>query len=772
MLQLRDFQQQASAQVTHRFLQYQANPSMAGTAQNLRRVPFFQALAAITASGKTVMLADMVSAMCAGVPIPPVVLWLSKGRVVVAQTLAKLSPGGTYHHLLGHMGVAPLSQYDAQAVREATVPQLFIATVGTFNQKDREKSDLTIFSAGDLDTADRSIWESMKVRTDEQGVRRPLLIVYDEAQNLSDQQTDLLLELQPDAFVVASATMKIPAKLSEEIKRLKSDGWTDEELVTSVDPSAVVEAGLIKSSVVMAGYEAPMEETVAAMLGALRETSAEAIAAGIGEPKAIYVCKTNIVEGDAYRRDNPKQPFVSREAPPIVIWRYLTDQGVDPESIAVYCNLKFDRAYPPPAEFHLFSNGDKDYSNFVEGDYRHIIFNLGLQEGWDDPLCYFAYIDKSMESNVAIEQVIGRLLRQPGTTYYPMPRLNAAHFYVRVDQRKTFKDVLKLVGEKLESEAPEVRLVDAPPGKPQPTPLQPRQTLTVYETAYDTSLAVEPISRLLDNMPDWGGDTVNTRASGGRTIVQRNIATDAEPEMVWEEFEHTNLVTARWLFQREVMRRFPGALGVAPTNHSKFDAMVGFNSPAHEQILVTAAQVVDLYVDNVVLRQKRLDPYEVGPVLVRVEQMTPFENSAHAGYDGLNPTLELPFAEALDKTGHTWCRNPSRSGYGIPLITLGPTKNFFPDFLVWLGDDVFAIDTTAPHLLLEKTGRKLLTIAPPKSAPGRLVVRFVSEGRYNSDVERVDKEGYTVWGLKQDQTLRAAHVDDMDQAIKRSLQPL
>ena len=71
--------------------------------------------------------------------------------------------------------------------------------------------------------------------------------------------------------------------------------------------------------------------------------------------------------------------------------------------------MKFDKDYPPPADFVHFKGGDADYANFVAGDYRHIIFNLGLQEGWDDPECYFAYIDKSMQSNIQVEQVIGRV---------------------------------------------------------------------------------------------------------------------------------------------------------------------------------------------------------------------------------------------------------------------------------------------------------------------------------------------------------------------------
>lgn len=66
----------------------------------------------------------------------------------------------------------------------------------------------------------------------------------------------------------------------------------------------------------------------------------------------------------------------------------------------MYCDLKFDKKAPPPPEFILLSGGDADYKAFQAGHYRHVIFNLTLQEGWDDPECYLAYIDKDMGSRV------------------------------------------------------------------------------------------------------------------------------------------------------------------------------------------------------------------------------------------------------------------------------------------------------------------------------------------------------------------------------------
>ena len=137
--------------------------------------------------------------------------------------------------------------------------------------------------------------------------------------------------------------------------------------MTQVDARAVADAGLVKATVLLAGYKSPMEETLDALIDDLRQAEADAQAYGLpGKPKAIYVSQTNIVEGNAYQTDNPKQPFLQRQAPPILIWRYLVEHhGIDPGSIAVYCTLKFDRNYPLPDEFRLFKGGENDYQEFV-----------------------------------------------------------------------------------------------------------------------------------------------------------------------------------------------------------------------------------------------------------------------------------------------------------------------------------------------------------------------------------------------------------------------
>lgn len=774
MIELYDFQQQAADNMAGCIAEYLNDPISVGRVSNRREVPFYQALSAITASGKTVILADVVKTVSMSLSVPPIILWLSKGKVVVEQTLANLSPGGKYHHLLGDAEVKPLAEYDADDVADLTTPIVYFATVGTFNQRDKENGSLVIYRC-DIDTTDESTWDALKIRTTRDRLRRPLIVVYDEAQNLTDQQTELLLEQEPKAFLLASATMRLPDRLGREvIDPLKNEGWTDDTLVTAVDATAVAESGLVKSTLAMAGYQSPMEETVDQMMKDMKEAIKDADGFGLnGKPKAIYVCNTNIVAGNANQSDDPKQPFAQRQAPPILIWRRLVEKHkINPDDIAVYCSLKMHKDYPPPGGFHLFKGGDKDYSTFTAGAFHHIIFNLSLQEGWDDPWCYFAYVDKSMDSRAQVEQVIGRVLRQPGVKHYPAERLNTAHFYVRVDRNKVFADLIESVEKKLKTEAPGIRVITTPPGKAAPVEYKPKQALNVPATALDAQDAQAPIGKLIRNLTDYRGDkTKNTRGRGSRSLVQRRVGDDGESEVKWETFQQSSRVLARWVFQREVRKLYVGASWVASTSDPKFDAMIGLGSPADVHVTAVAKDVADAYLANVDLVQQRVNPYPVGTQLQRPDEISRFRNALHTGYAGLN-TLEAPFAKILDRQGVTWARNPSRTGYVIPLPSYGPTKNFYPDFIIWVNDKIVVlVDTKGGHLLTEAAARKLLYINPPSNSPRRVFVRLVSEGTYDTDTGLLSKDGYTLWGSKAGQQRTVKHFDTLEDLMPAILKP-
>lgn len=771
MIELFEFQREASQTIADRFIEYLGDPAITGTQKHQRTVPFFQALQAITAAGKTAIVADAVSTIAGALTPSPVVLWLSKGKVVVEQTYANLLPGGKYHHLLDGFDISAIAEYDAEDAKRSDRAAVYFATVGTFNIADKKAGNRLIYRC-DIDDQDQSTWDALRERLDSSGSRRPLLVVYDEAHNFTDQQTDLLMELEPDGFLLASATMKLPARLGDVVAELKRAGKTDGWLITSVDAKAVSDAGLVKSTISLAGYKAPMENTLDALLHDMAQAEADGMTARlVGLPKAIYVANTNIVEGNAFQRDDERLPFPQRQAPPIVIWRYLTEVGkVDPATIAVYCSLATNKDAPLPREFVHFKGGDKDYDAFIRGDFRHIIFNLSLQEGWDDPLAYFCYIDKSMESRVQVEQVIGRVLRQPGVRHYPAERLNTAHFYVRVDRGEVFNTLLTEVEKKLASEAPEIRLVASAPGRASLRQYEPKQHRTVPTTAYNSEKTVRPIAKVIGAFTDYRFDSAgNTQAEGARKVVTHRVGGGSSASE-WERFSHANLVSARWVFHREVLRRFRGALDVASTAEEKFDAKLAIGSKAYEHLVGVAEQVVNEYVSNVYLVQKRVDHYAVGTMLCDPAELVPFTHALHDGYDRLNGD-ERAFATVLDKSGFLWCRNPSQSGYGIPLITPGRTRTFYPDFLVWEGSVVYAIDTKADHTLPDGVDRKLLRIEPPSGATERLIIRLVSKGTWTGATALQKPDGYTVWGLKQDGGLRTAHFLTVEEVVVAVLDP-
>ena len=599
------------------------------------------------------------------------------------------------------------------------------------------------------------------------GKRRPLLIVYDEGHNLTDQQTDLLLELEPEALLVASATLRTAPKLMRMIGRLRDHWGSDERLVTSVRSSDVVGAGLVKSQIALGGYETSMELTLEPMIEAFRtvEAKVEEFAAPF-RPKAIYVCQTNKSQDDG-SLDNPAKPFNERRAAPILIWRYLTEvAGFDPAEIAVYCDLKFDKKYPRPESFVLFSGGEDDYALFKEGDYRHVIFNLTLQEGWDDPECCFAYIDKSMGSNVQIEQVIGRVLRQPGAQHYADPDLNTAEFFVRMDDRQAFKDILKLVKAKLAAEAPETKLTTyVGKGGRNSTRLEPKEARTLPSVHADSDDAVEPIAEAMAALRDYRLDAVYTVGEGRHVRALQTIGSGSAPVIEEQRTEHSNPVMARFVLRRALQAQHPKVADIINWADPKLDARIEINSLAAKELRDAAAELVSLYLEYTRLVCEADNPHLVGPVLVVRDKLVPFTNAVHEGYSDLNPGEE-EIAHALDETGHAWARNPSAGGFSIPLLERGRTRNFFPDFLVWKGDTVFAIDPKGEPYLPTDAGRKLLSIRDD-SDKQFVTVRLVTEGKWNTDTLRpLTQEGFTAWTLTNTGKIKARHKATIPQIVE------
>ena len=770
------FQEKAASQIATRFADYTANPLMVDRATT---VPFLQTLVSITGSGKTIILADSVAQIRDRMPVQPIVLWVSKGRIVVAQTHANLS-SGRYADKLPGFSVKPLLQVAPADIDDTQQGLVLVATVAKFAVEDEAGSDRKVFEA-QLDLASESLWQLLKRRRSPSGVRRPLLIVYDEGHNLSDLQTRRLLELSPDGLIAASATMSLPARLDNTITRLRTDrAWQDDHFITAVASKDVVAAGLVKERIAIGGYVTPMETAVDAMLADMADArDAAALLPVPFRPKAIYVCSTNTVDGVPIGEDI-KRPFDERQARPILIWRHLVENaGINPEKIVIYSQLKFSKDAPAPKSMRVLSGGDRDYSDFINGDFEHIIFNLSLQEGWDDPTCGFAYIDKEMASARQITQVIGRVLRQPGAEHYSNPSLNTAHFYIRTDERGVFDEILEDVRKQLVSEHPAVtltikkeaagRILD----KVDPNPPRTVPTIGIH-----SAKAKQPIADVINKMMDFSAGGPNTIGQGSRMLVLQEIGAGAEATYEWTEVEHSNRVTARSIFRRELQRLYSGALRRAggPINLvdielPKFDALVELTSSAADHVRSVARAVVEAYIAHSQIFQNDFDaPYSVGPMAVDRTDAVEFGKALHGLYSGLNP-LELRFARALDRTQRVWARNPRNSGFHIPLLDMASSSTYWPDFLVWVDKAVVAIDTKGDHLLAEASVGKLFDI-DTLGEPAKVVLRLISEGESEAlpsgQINRIGKHGFTVWSWKNGR-LRGIHADDDRAAVRLAL---
>jgi type III restriction enzyme len=749
--------------------------------------PFFQALSALTGAGKTPILAQSVALIRAHFATEPIVLWMSKARSVVAQTYSNFS-GGKYSEIVEGFRVVNIQDLNPQLITDGTTPLLVMTTTGLFNNKDQSEGALNIYQKDNDQFGVQSPWERL-IRRPHNGERRPLLIVYDEGHNLSEQQTELLAELEPDAYLLASATLKLPANFQKSVIQpiklwveevddpspfaalgaIGEHGQVEAErfITTAVSSEQVVLAELVKKAIQFDGTTAPMEQCLDDLMKRLEVLNGEIVDRGLGfKPKAIYVCKTNITDdGD---KDDANKPFEHRQAPPIRIWRYLVEKGVSPKDIAIYANLSFVEGNKPD-EVNLFSKGDRDFDDFRDGDYQHIIFNLALQEGWDDPACYLAYIDKSMGSSIQVEQIIGRVLRQYGATHYDNPLLNSAHFFLRVDKESVFAEAIQKVKMKLDAEGAPIEIIQSF-GKSGggAEDLQPKDGVNVelHHIFVDSEAARERIMEIVDDFPAFAEGDINTVGQAHTTseVVHLQEPKKLPGDFKWKTDAHTNPVRLRWLINTAIKSRSSRALAVVDLKDAKFDVRVQVQSKADKLTEKLAGEIVEAFYQKSDLVYESIKPFQFGTL--RVPKSAPaFKNGLYERYTGFNKE-ELPFARALDDAGLVWHRNPSSGGFYIPLLSEGVTASFYPDFIVWKKSNIFCLDTKGGHLLSEAVARKLFDIK--EDGKTKLQVRFITKGKQSELRGKIVSGGFTVWKMKTGSPI-PVHVLNLDKAVTECL---
>mgnify|MGYP001343563812 CR=1 FL=1 len=394
-IELLDFQQEATDRLIEQALNYYT-----GTPDRMggRTVPFIGQLKAVTGAGKTPILAKVVSAFA-----PAIVLWTTKFGSVVDQTAFNLGAGGKYHHLLGtgsieiiRLGdIASSTEWNRILDRKDGLT-ILISTVAAWNSSLKDERLNVHRALYNGDWGSKSRWEQLKTERS-----RDLWVVYDEGHNTTTEQVELLDDLDPAGFFVASAS-PLKGKLLYYLSGLPTPEQRKQRIV-SISTRDVVDAQLLKSTISLADYESATEEMVAAVVRRREGLEKKLQAYGKSfKPKAIYV-----VEESKTR--------------PSEIWRILVNRcHILPQDIAVCTDTR-----DLPKDAARVASIDQ-----LSDQYTHIIFNKRLQEGWDDPSVYVCYFDGKTESATRIQQVLGRALRQPGATHMSDEDLNTAYFFI------------------------------------------------------------------------------------------------------------------------------------------------------------------------------------------------------------------------------------------------------------------------------------------------------------------------------------------------------
>lgn len=584
-------------------------------------------------------------------------------KAVVKQTLKNLE--GRYTHLLKTGTVhdaTNLSKDDSNDLLEETSGlDVVVSSVGAWNRTDKETLKLT---SGEL-------WNGLGVRRN-----RPLIVVYDEGHKASTdlQESALLDDVKPSAVLLASAS---PMSKTWQVRGAHH---------TKVSAKDVVEAGLLKERIVISDFDTSYEHAVA-QTAAQREKLEQAfkVEQEPFTPKAIYVVN------DSQQR-------------PADIWRELLRAGVKVEQIRNLATTKINELKSKPTGFAAHKVEDLDAP-----DVRHIIFNKVLEHGWDEPQAYVAYVDEDSHSDVRVTQIIGRVLRQPDARQFTNPDLNAAYFHLLADNNDTYQKVLNAIQKEIADGWDGV--VKLTTGKKKATSQPPKEQREVPRFVLDM--------------------TTTKRQAWLKTLRQFTFdPADAAVEGQIKRFEiqtATRQIQEDKAVKTDVAFRKPGDMvlqqRVEQINSRVWDYVpdeavppklrgceVSYGSKVADAIEKLARELTDGFADFVEYQPD--GTWLVGSVNVHQEEAEEFKCSLHPKYSGLN-SEEKEIARSLDDLGVTWVRNPSMSGYGIPLPKPDSSGSlrFFPDFIGWLKNGkVVALECKGKHLLTDAVRNKLLTL--------------------------------------------------------------
>lgn len=348
-----------------------------------------------------------------------VILWLVPSKPIREQTLRALRDRHhPYHTALREAGPLTVLDLDeAKSVTRATLDTsttVIVATRQAFQVEDEECRKVYQSSGALMHHFDNlSPVQREELLSEGEGadrttpyslanvlrLRRPFVIV-DEAHNSRTELAfDMLARFRPGGVMELTAT--------PDLERNPSN------VLHSVSAAELKAEEMIKLPVVLE-TEPNWQQCLADAIG--RREALQALAEEERRAGAPYLRPLVLIQSEPRRTGVDTLDFER------IRHELLTNHGVPAEAIAV-----------ATGEERGLEQIDADYALGIADPacpVKIVITQKALAEGWDCPFAYILVSMASLQSATAVEQLLGRVLRQPGANHREAQALNQSYAFV------------------------------------------------------------------------------------------------------------------------------------------------------------------------------------------------------------------------------------------------------------------------------------------------------------------------------------------------------
>ena len=321
-------------------------------------------------------------------------VWLVPTEAIRTQTLRVLrTPGELLHDELRALfgDVAVLDIDEALAVSPAVLDShdtIIVATMQAFKQAETER--LAVYRPnGALMEHFRGVESPSWSLVDALALHRPFIVV-DEAHNQGTALAfDTLARLKPTVVLEMTAT---PDRLHQP-----------SNVLVSISASTLQSEDMIKLPVEMAvhpDWRICLGEAIAQLDRLQRDADAEQVVSG------EVLRPIMLLQAERQQKDNPDAMTVDRVRAALV-----------------------EQFNVPPGQIARSATGVDELTDADPATLRFVITADKLREGWDWPAAYVLMSFRGSSTEVALEQILGRILRMPRVTRKQTESLNRAYAF-------------------------------------------------------------------------------------------------------------------------------------------------------------------------------------------------------------------------------------------------------------------------------------------------------------------------------------------------------